>query len=44
MRSSRFEVSQFPPLTGNGCVGGGQKDSQVPLSHQGTFKSQNQLR
>jgi len=43
-RSTSFEVSQFPPVTGDGCAGGGQKHSELRLSQQGTLNLQDQPR
>ena len=43
-RSTSFEVSQFPPVTGDGCAGGGQEHSELRLSQQGTLNLQDQPR
>jgi hypothetical protein len=37
-RHASLEVSQFPPATGDGCIGGGQQLSEVALSHQVTLE------
>ena len=43
-RNSSFEVSQFLPVTGDRCVGGGQEHAQLRSSQQGTLESQDPLR
>ena len=43
-RYTSVEVSQFPPVTGDGCIGGSQKHFELLLSHQVTLHLQDQLR
>jgi hypothetical protein len=41
-RHPRFEVSQFPLVIGDGCIGGGQERSELRASQQRTFNLQAQ--
>jgi hypothetical protein len=41
-RNARFEVAQFPPVIGDGRLGGAQERSKLALRHQITLELQHQ--
>jgi hypothetical protein len=43
-RNTSFEISQFLPATGDGCVGGGQEHSELRSNQQVTLNLQGQPR